>query len=230
MRKLIRTRWTRANDGRGAALATPDGPLSVAAGNRVVEEWMAEYPDPVRFMRAVHPTDVDRAEAFGCSREDIRQACLYGAVRAARKFDPAKGFRFQTYALPWIRQAVQRLCYRDQVDRNNRRGVSLGHLDTPLGGDGGGAVGDLVADRRAESGWREVDAEDSRRAVVAALRRRVPDARRRLVAVLRWGLAGGEKLTLQEVADLIGVTRERVRQIEIQVMEKCEEYLRAVAG
>ncbi|WP_426567984.1 sigma-70 family RNA polymerase sigma factor [Streptomyces canus] len=44
----------------------------------------------------------------GLDYEDLLQHGFLGLLRAARKFDPAKGFKFSTYATWWIRQAMTR--------------------------------------------------------------------------------------------------------------------------
>jgi RNA polymerase primary sigma factor len=51
------------------------------------------------------------AESFkgrGVAYEDLVQEGFIGLMRAADKYDPARGNRFSTMAVPWIRQALQR--------------------------------------------------------------------------------------------------------------------------
>lgn len=54
--------------------------------------------------------------------------------------------------------------------------------------------------------------------------------KQRRVVTGRFGLKGGSKATLQEIGDELGVTRERVRQIEAQTMKKLAPMVRAEAA
>jgi RNA polymerase primary sigma factor len=57
------------------------------------------------------PLVLRMAEAFkgrGVAYEDLVQEGFIGLMRAAEKYDPARGNRFSTMAVPWIRQALQR--------------------------------------------------------------------------------------------------------------------------
>jgi RNA polymerase primary sigma factor len=84
-------------------------------------------------------------------------------------------------------------------------------LDTPVG-DGDGRFGDLIADDRSD-GPDERTALGLRHAEVARALEGL-EARLRYVLELRFGLSGLEPMTLAEVGKILGVTRERTRQIE----------------
>lgn len=83
-------------------------------------------------------------------------------------------------------------------------------LDAPIGEEG--ELLDVMADPEASR-----PLEEALRALVRArideVLRSLP-AREREVIALRFGLADGEARTLQEIADALGLTRERIRQIE----------------
>jgi RNA polymerase primary sigma factor len=84
-------------------------------------------------------------------------------------------------------------------------------LNVPVGSDGDGELGDLFSDPNA--GDPEEEAADSfrRRAVRRAVAT-LPDRERRILE-LRFGL-DGEIQTLEEIGKELGLTRERVRQLE----------------
>jgi RNA polymerase primary sigma factor len=91
-------------------------------------------------------------------------------------------------------------------------------LEAPLGGENDASLGDLVEDDELQRPHATYDAasqaEDIRR-VVALL-----PPRERRVLELRYGLGGGEPMTLEEIGRHFGVTRERVRQVESRALHK----------
>jgi RNA polymerase primary sigma factor len=54
--------------------------------------------------------------------------------------------------------------------------------------------------------------------------------RERLVLRLRFGLDGGNERTLSEVGEVLGVSRERIRQIEVGALKKLRQIVRLRSG
>jgi RNA polymerase primary sigma factor len=93
----------------------------------------------------------------------------------------------------------------------------LTSLDRPLGEDGAATVGDQIA-APAEDPIAELAVSLEDGALERALE--TLGAQQRRVIELRFGLAGGEPIPLQAVGDELGITRERVRQIERAALEQ----------
>ncbi|MFA9446820.1 RNA polymerase sigma factor RpoD/SigA [Egicoccus sp. AB-alg6-2] len=97
-------------------------------------------------------------------------------------------------------------------------GREITSLDRSIGEDGDATLGDLVADDDAEDPERVATAGMARQEVVLALEGL--HERERGVLELRYGLLGEEPRTLEEIGELYGVTRERIRQIEKKTLAK----------
>ena len=95
-------------------------------------------------------------------------------------------------------------------------------LETPLGDEDGALLVELVEDARSPSPPAEVDAllqsED------LALVLDMLTQRERRVIELRFGLKGEYPRTLEEVGQTFGVTRERIRQIEVETLARLRTY------
>lgn len=106
----------------------------------------------------------------------------------------------------------------DRLRELRLAGREITSLDRTVGEDGETTIGDLVRDEDAE------DPEE--RATSSAARSELADAlarlheRERTVLELRYGLTDGQPRTLEEIGELYGVTRERVRQIEKKTLAK----------
>jgi RNA polymerase primary sigma factor len=93
-------------------------------------------------------------------------------------------------------------------------------LDRPMGDDDGTEFGHLIADDRAECPYRravESLAVEALRDVLLQL-----GYRERRILELRFGLGGERPRTLEEVGSTLSITRERVRQIQNQSLEKLQ--------
>lgn len=97
----------------------------------------------------------------------------------------------------------------------SRRPVSL---EAPTDEDEETEIGDFVEDTRSLSPSEMTEQEMLRRHLADALNR-LPE-REKHILQLRYGLADGEMHTLEEVGKAIGVTRERVRQLEAQALNR----------
>jgi RNA polymerase primary sigma factor len=92
-----------------------------------------------------------------------------------------------------------------------------GSLDQPLGEQPGAVFGDLVADEGPLPEERVVDTL-RKEALAEALG--ILGERERTVIILRYGLYGSEPTTLAEIGRGLGVSRERVRQLETEALKR----------
>jgi RNA polymerase primary sigma factor len=88
------------------------------------------------------------------------------------------------------------------------------------------SVDALLPDPRCKAPEVEVADEEEKRKALGLLDEL--DRRKALVLRLRFGLEGDEALTLEEIGDRLGLTRERVRQIEKQALAELAQIMLAV--
>jgi RNA polymerase sigma factor (sigma-70 family) len=91
-------------------------------------------------------------------------------------------------------------------------------FNQPFGEDGGAELGDVVEDHSAVSPFDAAAVSFLPGEVAKMLV--VLDERERGILRLRFGLDGGEPRTLDQLAQYLGLTRERIRQIEARAMSK----------
>jgi len=91
-------------------------------------------------------------------------------------------------------------------------------LETPIGKEEDSRLGDFIEDREAKAPATTVAHELLREDLSEVLSSLSP--RERDVLRLRFGLDDGRQRTLEEVGQLFGVTRERIRQIEAKALRK----------
>jgi RNA polymerase primary sigma factor len=89
-------------------------------------------------------------------------------------------------------------------------------LQRPTGEDGDTELGDMIADRSNEDVTETVDERLRNEALERALSVLTPRTRR--IIELRYGLGGGEPMLLEAVGREVGLTRERVRQLEQEAL------------
>lgn len=236
-------------------------PLLTAVDERVLSERAArgDAGAAQRLIRANLRLVIHIARGYtssGVPLSDLIQEGNQGLIRAAEKFDPARGVRFATYAGWWIRQAIVRGVARnkaglrlpdyltqrvaslrreaDAVRGREGREPSPGELAAPLALSVEQVVRAQHADQRPASlehllrtdslahpaGGDPFDdaarsaLRDAVRECVSALPQRFRDVLR-----MRFGLDGRRARTLDAIGSKLGLSRERVRQIEARALE-----------
>lgn len=91
-------------------------------------------------------------------------------------------------------------------------------LETPIGKEEDSRLGDFIEDREADAPVKMVASELLKEDLAEVLCTLSP--RERDVLRLRFGMDDGRQRTLEEVGQLFGVTRERIRQIEAKALRK----------
>ncbi len=107
----------------------------------------------------------------------------------------------------------------------SERPLAVVSLDAPLGEDGDKPLKEMIPDPQGFSPEETVVKKDMEEKLHRALQRLAPrDAE---ILRLRFGLSGDHVLTLEEVGSRLGVTRERVRQLEKRALVRlkgvCQE-------
>ncbi|MGA8291496.1 MAG: RNA polymerase sigma factor RpoH, partial [Rhodoplanes sp.] len=214
---------------------------------------------------------------YGLPISEVISEGNVGLMQAVKRFEPEKGFRLATYAMWWIKAAIQEYILRswslvkmgttanqkklffnlrkaksrisaleegdmrpDQVKIIARRlGVTeqdVVDMNRRLSGDA--SLNAPIREEGDSGEWQDwlVDDHDSQEKVLAeseefATRRKalsealsvLNDRERRIFEARR---LADEPVTLEELADEFGVSRERVRQIEVRAFEKVQKAVR----
>ncbi|MDV2857116.1 MULTISPECIES: RNA polymerase sigma factor RpoS [Oceanimonas] len=111
----------------------------------------------------------------------------------------------------------------EDVSRMLKLNEKISSVDTPIGGDGDKALLDVLADENDKDPEAETQDNDMNVSLVRWLEELNP--KQREVLARRFGLLGYEPSTLEDVGREIGLTRERVRQIQVEALRRLKEIL-----
>ncbi len=214
---------------------------------------------------------------YGLPISEVISEGNVGLMQAVKRFEPEKGFRLATYAMWWIKAAIQEYILRswslvkmgttanqkklffnlrkaksrisaleegdmrpdqvkiiakrlgvteqDVIDMNRRLGGDAS-LNAPIReeGDSGEWQDWLVDDHESqEKVLAESEEFDTRRKALSEALSVLNDRERRIFEARR---LADEPVTLEELAEEFGVSRERVRQIEVRAFEKVQKAVR----
>jgi RNA polymerase sigma factor (sigma-70 family) len=113
----------------------------------------------------------------------------------------------------------------DRVVELKRWSQDTVSLDTPVGDDGDTSLGDLVSDNDSASP-EDVVVASMERTRIASLLGHLDDRSAGIMRA-RYGLEDGREHSLTEVASRFSLSRERIRQLEIQALGRLRELARA---
>ena len=111
----------------------------------------------------------------------------------------------------------------DEVSKMLRLNERISSVDTPIGGENDTALLDILADDNETSPEEQLQDNNIKNSIVGWLQEL--SAKQREVLARRFGLMGYEPSTLEDVGAEIGLTRERVRQIQVEGLRRLRDML-----
>ncbi len=203
------------------------------------------------------------ARSGSLEMNDLIQEGVFGLYHCIEKFDIDVDFRFSTYAVVWIRQAIGRAIIEkgrpirvpvhavEMLRKIDKKRMSIEEaaqyfntsekyisrllnasfnpisLELPVGdGDNDDSLKDFLADGSALSESSIIESMDQAKLAkkISSLLKRL-DPKWEFVIRKRFGI-GCKPLTLQAIGDIMGVTRERVRQMQVKALTKLKALIR----
>ena len=168
---------------------------------------------------------------LGLDFDDLVNEGNIGLMHAATKFNPERKIRFTTYAMWWIRERIQKAIRETgkgvRFPANRYKEMSdpkwtFASLDKDfnINDEDSSNLGTLLKDERElspEEKWYRNGLQDCMWDFIETL----PE-NQRLVLIKRFGLDGENCMSLNEIGISMGLTKERVRQLEKKAKQSLE--------
>ena len=113
----------------------------------------------------------------------------------------------------------------ESVTKMLRLNERIASVDTPFGGESDKVLLDVIPDEKASGPEGNLQNDDIKNNIVHWLNEL--NSKQREVLARRFGLLGYEAATLEDVGVEIGLTRERVRQIQVEALKRLRDILSA---
>lgn len=236
-------------DIRRYGLLTTSGERKLAVRTRNGEEhaWQRLVQSNLRLVVKI----AKRYQYGAASLEDLIEEGNIGLMEAARRFDPTRGVRFGSYASWWIRKYIRASVSRHRL----QAGFPVEAQPTSLSGSGGwkptaprprsngamllwrrilsfdefprGSSGKHPIESRVPAGDPGPDEQVNDLQVAQCLHGVLDlmSEREREILEARHGLSGRAPMSLQQIADSMGCTREWVRQLEQRALSRARNIL-----
>lgn len=174
-------------------------------------------------------SNAKKYQGMGLPLEDLISEGNIGLLSAIDKFEPEKGYHFISYAVWWIRQSIQKAIMDksrmvrlpvNRIAEADKYGIDVTSLDVPVGDDQDMTVGDFIESQDAGPDQQVLESElkNSIERILDGL-----SEKERQIIIYRYGLRNNKPMSLKEVGDLYGLTKERIRQIEKKVLSNLNQ-------
>ena len=155
----------------------------------------------------------------GLTMEDLVSEGNIGLMKAATKYDATRGLRFASYAVVHIRRQIEKALKAESSERRveSRGSGGTRSVDAPLGSKNNMSLLSILTDTNAIMADERLHSEAMERAAEEAL---ASLRGRESTVVNAWFGIGQDNLTMAEIAQDMGLKRERVRQIRDRAIRR----------
>lgn len=148
----------------------------------------------------------------GFELRDLINEGNLGLIAAAHKFDPALDFKFISYAVWWIRNAINRA--RHDKSRTIRHQANAKTEIDVVSFD---SLKHDVADERVNF-YSEIEQKSLKKYILKKISKTL-DLRERKIVLMYFGFSTGKAQTLENIATELNLTKERIRQIKAKALK-----------